>query len=388
MPKKLKVLFLSSWFPNRVLPANGDFVERHALAVSEICETAVIYVFSDSSVKNGIFEITEKTNNRLYEIIIYFKKNECKLKFWSKFINGLRYLRGYVIGFRLLGKRFGRPQIIHANIIYPISIIALLYSFLYRIPYIITEHWTLYLHENTKNLPGYFITKIAARKAYAITPVTENLAKALQKHGYKGNYIVIPNVVDVDVFCPAKQEKEIHNKLRFIHVSSMKEEQKNITAIIKTLKRLAEIRTDFTFTFVGELNEYQKELMNELNFPEGMIILKGETSHNEVAEIMREHEIMVMFSNYENLPCVILEALACGLPVISSDVGGINEWINENTGLLIEPNNEDQLLNGLIYMMNNYGKYNKDYLHAYAGKYFSKQAIAEAFHELYKKAVK
>ena len=44
MNKKIKVLFISSWFPNRIHPANGDFVERHAQAAALYNEVAVLYV--------------------------------------------------------------------------------------------------------------------------------------------------------------------------------------------------------------------------------------------------------------------------------------------------------------------------------------------------------
>ena len=52
----------------------------------------------------------------------------------------------------------------------------------------------------------------------------------------------------------------------------------------------------------------------------------------------------MLFSNFEILPCVIIEALSCGLPVVSTDVGGIPEMINESNGKLIKPKDENELL--------------------------------------------
>jgi L-malate glycosyltransferase len=382
----MKVLFLSSWFPNRIDPFNGDFVERHAFAVAGICKAAVIHVQADAGMKGHIYEIVERDHMALYEIIIYFKRNNGFIRPLTKLSNLFRYARGYIMGYRILLGKQGKPDVIHANIIYPAAIIARLWSIFTGIPYIISEHWTLYLSKDSGNIPLPFVTRLAVRKAFAITPVTYDLEQALRKHGYRNNYFIIPNVVDTNVFKPA-QFPFPGDKKGLLHVSSMKEEQKNITGIIRTIKRLSGIRNDFIITFVGNARAHQKALARELGIPEGIILFKGEITHAEVAEIMRQNNILVMFSRIENLPCVILEALSSGLPVISSDVGGIHEWINESNGILIESGNEDELLEGLISMLDNYQKFDRELLHQFAVDNFGKEIIAGRFYEIYKNAL-
>jgi glycosyltransferase involved in cell wall biosynthesis len=90
-----------------------------------------------------------------------------------------------------------------------------------------------------------------------------------------------------------------------------------------------------------------------------------------------------MFSRVENLPCVILEALSCGLPVISSDVGGIREWINDTNGVLVKPDDGAALLNALVSMLDNYSKYDRQSLHQFAVDHFSQDVIAKQFHDIY-----
>lgn len=383
----MRVLFLSSWFPNRNYPYNGDFVERHALAVADLCNVAVIYVIPDDNVKGQVFEITEKYNRQLYEIIIYFKRNTCGLKPLAKLINLTRYGKGYYLGNRLLRKKFGRPEIIHGNIIFPIAIVAWFWKILTGIPFIITEHWTLYLAGDSSQIPGRRITRAAIKRAFAVTTVTKNLEKALRRHGYESIYKVIPNVVDTEIFFPDPAPVS-GDKVKILHVSSMKEDQKNITGIIRTVKQLSLIRNDFIFTFIGEPQEQQRMLAGKLGLSGDIIVFKGEMSHNEVAENMRQSHFLVMFSKVENLPCVILEALSCGLPVLSSDTGGIPEWINDKNGLLVKPGNEKELLSGFIYMLDNYQQYSRESLHRYAEDNFSKEIIAHSFIDIYKEALK
>jgi glycosyltransferase involved in cell wall biosynthesis len=154
--------------------------------------------------------------------------------------------------------------------------------------------------------------------------------------------------------------------------------------ILRTIKRLSEIRGDF-ITFIGSAQEHQK-VSPKLEIPDKDCIYRRDKSYAK-ARTWQSH-VLVMFSRTENLPCVILEALSCGLPVISSDVGGIRDWIGESTGILVESENEDRFLQGLIFMLNNYSKYDRDYLHQYAIQNFSMEIIAGRFYRIYEKALK
>jgi glycosyltransferase involved in cell wall biosynthesis len=382
----MKVLFLSSWFPSRTSPFNGDFVERHALAVSEICHAAVIHVQTDHHIQEKVFEVFEKYNQSLFEIVVYFKRNCCRIGPLARMINLIRYGRGYLIACRILKNKFGRPDIIHANIISPLVVIARLWSIMAGIPYIISEHWTAYLSEKNRQIPSGWLIRQAVKKAFAVTVVTKNLGTALRKHKFENRFIVVPNVVDTDVFIPGP-ERLPADKFRFLHVSSMKEEHKNITGLIRTVKSLLAVRSDFMITFVGNAQPHQKALAVELGIPEQLILFRGEIPHAEVAEIMHQSDILIMFSHVENLPCVILEAMSCGLPVISSDVGGIHEWIRESNGMLVKPRDEEALLKAMVFMMDNIGKFNKHDLHQFAVDHFGKSNIAGRFYEIYKAAL-
>ena len=92
---------------------------------------------------------------------------------------------------------------------------------------------------------------------------------------------------------------------------------------------------------------------------EEKIKFTGEISYAEVAEIVRSASAFVSFSNYENQPCSILEALCCGVPVIATKVGGIPEVINSQNGILIEPKNELQLFHAIEMIMEEYTNYNQ-----------------------------
>ncbi|HEX2395472.1 MAG TPA: glycosyltransferase [Bacteroidales bacterium] len=378
----MKVLFVSSWFPNRVTPLNGDFVERHALAVSQVCKTAVLHVITDSKVHGRFLEIHEIQKNSLFEVIIYIRRISIGPESAARLITHLLYALGYFIGYWIVRREIGPPDIIHANIIVPVSKVALLFHRLLNIPYIISEHWTIYLtDERSKLLHGY---AKPVTKAFALVPVTRNLQDSLISFGYRGRYYVVPNVVDTGIFKPSG--KRTGSEKKILHVSSMKEDHKNISGIIRAIRMLRDKREDFTFTFVGNATAQQKEMVTVAGLTD-CIIMAGEVEHRKVADYMRQSDMLVMFSNVENLPCVILEALACGLPVLSTRVGGISEWLNDQNGILIDRGDENALYQGMNYLLDHSHEYSSQLLHEYAVKYFSPGVIANRFLAIYNEAL-
>ena len=103
---------------------------------------------------------------------------------------------------------------------------------------------------------------------------------------------------------------------------------------------------------------------------------------------MKNADLMIMFSNYENLPVVILESYACGVPVISTDVGGIREHLNENLGRLVNPGDEVAFFKAIDHALDNLDEYDKSKLRDYAEKHFSNEVIGVQLYEVYKGAVK
>jgi glycosyltransferase involved in cell wall biosynthesis len=83
----------------------------------------------------------------------------------------------------------------------------------------------------------------------------------------------------------------------------------------------------------------------------------------------------LLFSEVENSPCVIGESLSCGIPVISSNVGGIPELVDDSNSMLIQPGDEQALLSSMEAMMKNKHLYNKDVIAQQAAAKFSYPVI-------------
>jgi glycosyltransferase involved in cell wall biosynthesis len=222
-----------------------------------------------------------------------------------------------------------------------------------------------------------------AGKAGTIMPVTHNLKEAMILNEFHNRYEVVPNVVDVKYFYP-EQNAEKNGKKTILHVSHLADEHKNVSGILRVIKKLSEKRNDFELKIVGDGDlkphiSYSKEL----NLNKDIVSFHGTMSTQEIAETMRSSDMFVLFSNYENLPCVIIEAFAAGLPVISTDVGGIREHLTPDKGKLIAARDEQALLDAIDNMLDNLTSFNKEALHKYASENFSYERIGERFTEIY-----
>ena len=190
LSKKLHILFLSSWYPNNVKPFIGDFIERHAKAVSTQHKVTVIHVITDGSIKKKKY-ITSKDFN-LESILIYLPKTS------SKVVKHTSFLKTYLQEIN----RIGHFDLIHINITFPIGMIALYYKWFKKKKYLISEHWSGYQYPHNKKITFLQkkITQLIVKNAGLVSPVSKNLQSAMEGFGLKGNYSTVPNVVDTSQF--------------------------------------------------------------------------------------------------------------------------------------------------------------------------------------------
>jgi glycosyltransferase involved in cell wall biosynthesis len=324
-----------------------------------------------------------KINGNLTEIKRYLPFRKTGLRLLDQIAYNLKYFLEYR---RLLQKYFienGYPRLIHLHVPMKAGKLALWAKRKWGIPYILSEQASTYI----ESAPDYFdkrsiyyrkSVKTIFKEAIAVTNVSKTVAGILEKKMGLDYIRVIHNTVDENYFFHIP---DYHRKFRFIHVSTMNE-QKNIEGLLNTFKKLSSRRNDWELRLVGPVSN---QLQNKLETLKNDIDLSytGEIPYRQVAREMQQASAFVLFSNHENFPCVIVEALACGLPVITSDAGGSGEAIIPGNGLVVPVGDIQKLHEALLYIMDNYNIYNKNEIADEAKNSFSYPVIGQKFSDLY-----
>ena len=381
-----KVLFLARWYPDRYDPMMGLFIKRHAEVAGGFADVAVLYLRAAPEKSKG-YHIEQKLENGVVTNIVYYgTKLKCP-KNCAKLLAGYLFLKAFITGYKFIQDTWGKPDIIHVNVLTRLGLFALWLHVFYNIQYVITEHWSRYLPV-TGTYKGFFrkvFTKIVVKNASAVSTVSVNLAKAMQNLGlYHRNYMVLPNVVDTEAYTPVFN-KTNRNKKRFVHISCFEDRSKNITGLLRSLQKLSALRSDFECQMIGEGIDLEKMKLfaAQSGLTETLVQFTGLLENEKLITAYQNADFMVMFSNYENMPVVISESFSCGLPVIATSVGGIPEYVNPENGILVEAADEEALLDALNYMLDHFQEFDKQKIRQYAVDNFGKKAVTDKLRELY-----
>jgi glycosyltransferase involved in cell wall biosynthesis len=356
----INVLWLASWYPNRTDIFTGDFIERHAIAVSAFVKLTVLVVIKDDLLKAGEVEMekTESINLIVYKVYYGISKLGGPVE---KILSLNKYLQLQKKLYRQIIDETGKPAIIHVQVAMKAGMLARWLKKRASIPFLVTEHWSVYNPESRPNIYEMNwlfrqLNKKILQEAALLLPVSDALGQMINQHFIVVPYQPLPNVVNTNLFFyqPALPAPK---KFRFIHPSSMNY-SKNPEGILAACKIIKEKGFDFDVLMIGSKDEDLVSLANQFGLKD-MLFFEAAVSYEEVARQMQLSSALLLFSRYENLPCVLLEALCCGLPAVSSSVGGIGEVINESNGILVQPNNVEQLAAAMIRMIETYILYNR-----------------------------
>jgi glycosyltransferase involved in cell wall biosynthesis len=376
----MNILHLLSWFPTPDDPTLGNFCVRMIDALPEDCHSVILSV-CDSKNMTKSFDIKEIKGAHHTHVQIYIRPPKVNA------IRKLKMLRMYQYGLNYIKKRFFEPDLIHLHVTYPLGQVALLWKKLFGYKYVLTEHWTIYQPQNKNVLVGGLKKKIVkiANNAELIMPVSLDLQRCMEGHGVKNRFKVIYNLVNTDMF--RLDETKTGQKKRILHISTLRDEAKNFSGILRTIERLRQQRDDFDLYVIHDYEAPEfKAFVKEHNLSD-CVIFHGKKTSAEVAEAYQKADFFVLFSNFENLPCVIVEAFASGVPVLSTAVGGIAEILSPERGILIPQGDEKALLQGMIQMLDHCHEYDREAIRQYAINTFSNEIIGNQIFEAYKEVI-
>ena len=251
------------------------------------------------------------------------------------------------------------PDLVHLHVQHFYSLANILSKF----PFVLTS-WGL----EVETLPhANFIQKslgrIAATKASMVTVDAKCLQEIWIKMGIPENKInVIPFGVDMNIFNPNVDGSAIRRKLRIrktdvaiISTRPFYNDHYNLECLIRAIPTILRIYNNVKFIIkgAGPLENYLKSLTRELNLSEHVRFV-GLVPFHEVAQYLAAADIYVSTCFVDSTSVSLLEAMACGLPPVVTDIPGNREWIEDGeNGFLFPPKNSTALAERVVQLIKN-----------------------------------
>lgn len=194
--------------------------------------------------------------------------------------------------------------------------------------------------------------KLLLNKADKIIITQPDYINSPHLQNYKDKTVTIPNGVDTSIFKPSN-EKKAEKQIFFLSVLDAFHKYKGLDYLLESIKEVKKVIHDIKLVVggKGELLDYYKNKARELNI-ENNVEFKGYMSDEEVIEYYAQSTLFVLpsiSSLQEGFGIVVLEALACQTPIISTDIVGVSDdVIKEKCGIIIEPKNTEKLTEAII----------------------------------------
>ena len=244
--------------------------------------------------------------------------------------------------------RFTRGfDLIHAQWTLSAGIVALTRK-IHRCPIVATLQGSD-LFQVPRSKAGRFLTRWTLNRIDQITVLSNALFREVVKIGISQDKVkIIPNGVDIHQFFPKESRENT-----ILYVGSLIE-RKGVKYLIEAFSMLADKYPEYSLTIVGSGQEFEN--LQQIARNKGLlsrVVFTGAISPNEVKDRMQHAKVFTLPSLEEGLVVVLLEALACGTPVVASSVGGIKDIVSPDVGLLVSPASPEELMSGIDWLLKN-----------------------------------
>ncbi len=386
-----KVLFFASWYPNRTNPLLGTFVERKARAVAALCDVAVVYVGNDPSLRNT-YDLSYTTENGIPTVRVYFRTSPTWILRAAQYTP--RFLAAYARAWSALKSRWGNPDIIHVQVADRAGLPALLLRWVRGFRYVITEHSTPDVafakgeRRRADHARGWLKWLIWRFSSGGSVDSSTSL-RFFEKLRTPGPRIVIPNVVDLEPLPPKPGPDGESTAVKVgLHISILNE-RKNVEDIIRAIAAIRSRRQDILLRIVGTGPNLPalKHLASDLGVLNNGIVFLGAVPEEEKRSLLRSSDFHVINSDEEGFCVAAAESLWCGIPVISTDCGGPEDFVSETNGIMVRRRDLDDLTRALETMLDTAHRFDRASIQKEAVERFSPDVVAEETIQMYRHAL-
>lgn len=335
--ERLRILILPEWYPSESDPVAGAFVRDQARAVARLHDVTVLTP-KTSSRRRGGPETDVDDGVKTLRVPTRARPGSTAARI--ELVLGARRL------LRDMRRRGDAVDIVHAHV-FSAGFLALLAA-RGSYPVVVSEHLSDFVagtvHGRAARVAHYVL-----RHADMVCPVSRELESHLARFEPRGRYQVVPNVVDVEAFVgQAKHPPREGRPARLLVVATLAP-VKGVDFLLRALAEVCAARTDFSLDVVGDGPSQQalEQLASE-RLPDGVVTFHGAQPRAEVAAFMGRSDALMLPSTIETFGVVLVEALAAGLPVITTSAVPDHGRIDGRFGIVVPPRDVTALRDAVL----------------------------------------
>ena len=375
----MKIWVIGRNYPCKNNNMSGSFELEQAKMLAkygnEVCYLACNLHYKRKGIPRG-FHKMEEDNVTIYTFSKIWFPERLRFVFSNSYYKNWKYILNRVESLE------GLPEIIHVH--YPTMLTSDKAVFEYKdrgVKVFATEHWTKVqkeeLNKNEQNQLANYV-----KKSNAIICVGEPLKKAVQRiAGQKDDIFVIPNVVTKE-FC--LHDNNESNCFTFV-VTGRMVKHKQFDKILLAYSNLVKLTAATRLVLVGDGPERNKlEQLSEKLHLADRVKFTGSLSRKETAKQVSQSDCLICYSNFETFGVPVIEAWACGKPVIASNRLGFLEYWTDSLGVIVDVSDTKALEHAMEKMILSCSKYDRNYISHYAQENFGENAICSKIISLYK----
>lgn len=383
----MNILVLPSWYATATNPLNGVFFREQALALQKAGHRVGVLVSPILLSKRKLTRVRRWSELRTRVVT----EDDAGLAtyrvyqwgwFPGCFSRGSAWLqvRAAQKAFDRYRKEQGLPDVIHAHSILYGGYVAAQIGARWQIPVVVTEHSTRFQRSTVRpdQVPVVRATLRLASRQLAVSPA---LAAELRPYCRGCEIEVLGNTVDGEFFTPMQDtlpsEPFVFTAIAFL------EPKKGVDVLLDAFARAfrnqpvrLRIAGDGTQRDALEVQAQKLGIAPQVEF-------LGRLPRNQVRALLQQSHVLVSSSHVETFGMTLIEAMACGKPVVATRSGGPDSIVDEISGLLVPPGNAPELAAAMQRIRQDYERYDPETIRAHCLARFGQEAVVQRLSAIY-----
>ncbi len=371
----MNILFLPSWYESDSEKNAGVFFTEQALALKNMGNKVTIaivdilnYPYKSDKSKFKIFK-EERHGIDVYRIIVpSYMTGHIPGVFFSYYARYYKKLMKYMLA---QGLSF---DVMYAHSFWHAGYIATLLKKEFKLPLIVQEHRSMLITGEFSDKVNKYL-KATVENADAFYCVSNKLRdNVYARTGLNNGIEILPNMVD-DLF----QYKQLKNdNFTYTFIGTLNE-NKRVIQLLKCFEKVRESNSNVVLKIAGD-GPLLEQINENINCSEGLrdsVEVLGLLSREKVLDLLVKTNVVILPSAFETFGVVCIEAMAVGRPVICTRIGA-SDFVDDSNGILIDVDSEDQLIDAMRKIYQNYSEYNQQLISEKCVKTYSSTNVMSA----------